>query len=312
MAGGDGVVRDQVKQCIQGCGSRAGFVPWIYAISAKIRVTTLEKMAASAVEMSLAVIDSVKLFRQEVVSVNLDPTVWLEAMGCEIGWGVSGPAIIAVPDSLPNPEDIADADRVRVVLEAIDRVRGSLPPGKLIGCGMVGPATLARSLGLGTRPDRSEEFMVGEFVTEAVRSICSKPIDLLVLMEDEHVGSDDLGYWSSKGHYAAVQRMAHYFSVAVILLARSVPNIKGDEPGLNEYDGLVAGIPGSWYGAEGHEKPLKGIVVPGFGTGSCRLDQVESFLEEGCFLTHTWDVASGTDLGDLQRDIAAINSFLRM
>ncbi len=305
-------MRDQVKQCIQGQGGSAGFIPWIYSISAKIRSTTLEKMAASAVEMSLAVMDSVKLFRQGVVSVNLDPTVWLEALGCEVAWGELGPAITAVPDSLPMPEEIADSDRVRVVLEAIDRVRGSLPPEKVIGCGTVGPVTLAQSLGLGTRPDRSEEFMVGEFVTEAVSSICSKPIDLLVVMEDDPVSGDDISYWSSKGYYESVQRVAHHFSVAVILLARSISRIKGDEPGLNEYDGIVAGISGEQHGAAWQGKPMKGIVVPEFGTGSCRLDKLRSFLKGGgCFLTHAWDVASDTDPGDLNKDIAAINNFLR-
>ena len=90
--------------------------------------------------------------------------------------------------------------------------------------------------------------------------------------------------------------MAQYFSVAVILLARSASRFKGDEPGFNEYNGLIAGLAGYGEPLEWHEQPMKGIVAPGFGTGSCNVDKVESCLEEpGCFPTSSWDVSVDTD-----------------
>ena len=185
-------MHDRFHQVIHGHGNRAAFIPWIYSVAAKVRSITLEKMASRPIEMSLAVTECARLFGQQVVSVNLDPTVWLEAVGCQVEWRKSGPAIIGVRDSLPNPEEIADADQAKVGLEAIDRVRGALPPGNLVACGAIGPATLAWSLGLDAQPARMEEFMVGELVTEIARLVCSKPIDLLVVMEDVPVSNDAL------------------------------------------------------------------------------------------------------------------------
>ena len=196
-------------------------------------------------------------------------------------------------------------------MEAIERVRGALPAEKLIACGSVGPATLAHCLELDVRPDRMEEFMVGEFITEAVKLICSKPIDLLVGMEDDFTCDDILGYWSSKGHYSRIQRMAHYFSKAVILLARSASSFKWDDSEFNEYDGLIAGLAKPIDAAGPPAKPVRGIVVPQFGTGHCNPKQVEPLPEAGtCFLTHSWDLAADTDLGDLQKDITAVRNFI--
>jgi hypothetical protein len=305
-------MNDHVHRLIKGHGSRAGFIPWIYGPAARVRSTTLEKLAASPLEMSLAAADCAKLFDLDVVSVNLDPTVWLEAAGCDVQWRESGPAVSGVRESLLNPEAIANADRPQVVLEAIDRVRGALPAAKLIACGSVGPATLALALGLESPLDRMDEFMVGEFITEAVKLICSKPIDLLVVMEDDSAGDDNLSYWSSKGHYSRIQRMAHYFSKSIILLARSASSIKGDDPQFNEYDGLVVGSAGPTEAAGPHAKPVQGIVVPEFGTGHCNPEQVEPLPEAGtCFLTHSWDLAADTDLGSLQRDIGAVRSMIK-
>ncbi len=57
---------------------------------------------------------------------------------------------------------------------------------------------------------------------------------------------------------------------------------------------------------------VKGVAVDGFGSGSVVFpDGLDALEKEAYFLTTPWDLHSDCEFTDVQRDLAAIESFLR-
>ena len=247
-------------------------------------------MAHDGALMAAAVTECTRLFDPLVVCVNLDPTVWAQACGCEIGWDDGAPIVRAPPAGAPDPDALVDSERVQVVFDAITRVKGAFPA-KTIACGVSGPATLATALGLDQPISKSGQFMVGELITEATRALCENGVDLIVIMEDPAQGDAELENWISGGHYGRIHKVAHHYSVETLLLS---PGLTSAPEDLNALDYVATSM---------------GIVLDGFGTGTCDSDSIALGDLDGSsarwFLTTAWDVDPAADLGALQHDMKA-------
>lgn len=131
-----------------------------------------EKMAKLAIE-------SQRLTGIENVRVPFDFVVEPEALGCEIRWGEKPDSVPSVikhpykdPEKLKKPEELLEAGRIPIVLEAIRLVRREVGDALPISSLVLGPFTLAGELaGLNEiliwtlkKPEYVEEFV--KFSTE--------------------------------------------------------------------------------------------------------------------------------------------------
>jgi hypothetical protein len=284
------------------------FVPWLYAIAAKIRQVSLREMALDASVMAAAVIDSGKLFNSPVLCMNFDPTLWGEAAGCSTNWEGALPLIEPGGSPDPNPDAVRESVRVTTLVEAIGRVKGAMPQSKLV-CAVAGPATIARLLEFENPVSRMDQFTVGELVTEFVTVLCENKIDNVILVEDAQIDDHALAPWVEGKQYSRIARLADHYSAETTLLC---PQASLDEDQTREFDAFtyVVGQPEKTIQAK-LTNAAKGLVVSGFGTGSVSLPAgLETLEEGGYFLTTAEDLDAEADFSEIQLDIATVTAFL--
>jgi len=284
------------------------FVPWLYAIAAKIRQVDLREMAADPAVMASAVIDSGKLFGTPMLCMNFDPTLWGEAAGCSTDWDSSPPCIAAGGSADPNPDLVRESARIATLINAIERVKGAMPQ-RQVACAIAGPATIAGFLELGHPVSRMDQFTVGELVTEYVNVLCEARIDNIVIVEGPQIDDDALAPWVEGNHYSRIAKLANHYSAATTLLC---PQASLTVEQTREFDSLtyvVAQVERTIEADLSHAG--KGLMVGGFGSGSVTIPRGLDALEDGgYFLTTPWDLDPESDFTDIQNDIAAVSSFL--
>ena len=286
------------------------FLPWIYSISSRIHQVELREMAYDPNVMSAAVVECAELFNPKVVSVNLDPTVWAEAVGCEVAWGNGFPVITDSSGFTPNPDVLLECERVKVLRDAIERTRASIP-NSLLACAINGPGMLSALLPTDEPMSDSEVFLIGECVSEAARMVCETGVDLLVVMEEQAINNKVIEYWLKRGIYHQVGKISAYYSIATVLLS----------PGYEYSEALMvdSSTIGYWIGRTENirpsgvnGRPLFGHIVNGFGAGRCELEDIRKILKRlPGFLTTQWDLDPDTDLTSVHRDASTVRKFLR-
>ncbi len=285
------------------------FIPWIYSISSRVHQVELREMAYDPNVMSTAVLECAELFNPKVISVNLDPTVWAEAVGCEVAWGNGFPVITDSSGFTPNPDVLLECERVQVLRDAIERTRASIP-NSLLACAINGPGMLSALLPTDEPMSDSEVFLTGECVSEAARMVCETGVDLLVIMEEKAINNSVIEYWLMRGIYRQIGKIAAYYSVATVLLS----------PGYEYSEALVAetNTIEYWIGntenirhSSVNDRSQFGHIVNGFGAEHCELEDMRKLLKRlPGFLTTPWDLDPDTDLTSVHRDVSTVRKFL--
>lgn len=284
------------------------FAPWFYAIASNIRQVGLREMALDASLMASGVIDSSKLFNPPVLCMNFDPTLWAEAAGCSTDWECVPPSIKSGGSPDPNPDSVRESARITTLIEAIERVKGTMPQ-QALGCAMAGPATMAKFLELDQPVSPMDQFTVGELITEYVNVLCENRITNIAVVEDAQIDDQALAPWVEGKHYTKIAKLANHYSVETTLLC---PQASLNDEQTREFDSLTYVVTKAdrVIGADLNHA-LKGIPVDGFGTGRVSLPAGLEALKKGSyFLTTLWDLDPESDFTNIQKDIATVSSFL--
>ncbi|MGI9324564.1 MAG: uroporphyrinogen decarboxylase family protein [Pseudomonadales bacterium] len=289
-------------------GLQGKFIPWHYAIAANIRQVSLQEMAVDAQLMASAVIDSAKLFNPPALCMNFDPTLWAEAAGCATDWGSLSPCTMPGGSADPNPDLVRECPRVTTLIDAIQRVKGTLPQQPL-ACAMAGPATIAYSLEIGQPASTMDQFTVGELITEYVNVLCEHRIDNLVVIESANIEDHELAPWVASKQYSRIAKLANHYSVDTTLLC---PQASLNEEQIREFDAFTFVVANAEQTIQAKlTHAIKGITVDGFGSGHVTLPSGLDALQKGqYFLTARWDLDPESDFANVQQDIATVTSFL--
>ena len=284
------------------------FAPWLYGSASAIRQVSLRDMALDGSLMAAGVIDNARLFNLPYVCVNFDSALWGEVAGCDINWEGDSPSVNIGGSEDPNPDTVRDAPRIQVLIEAIERVRGTLPE-KKICCVIAGPATMGKYLEFGGQPSSLDQFTVSELITEYVNILCENKVDNIIITEDHTIDDSALAPWVEGSHYSRIAKLANHYSAETTLLC---PNASLDESQIAEFDSLtyVIGDPNETIKAT-LPQSTKGLIVDNFGTGKASLPlDIESVESGTYFLTTSGDLGVTVDLAMIQKDIEVISSQL--
>lgn len=287
---------------------RGTFTPWLYAIGTKIRQVSLREMAQDASVMAAGAIGSAKLFKTHSVCVNFDTTLWAEIVGCTVNREIDPPNVEKGGSPNSNPDEVRVSDFVKTLVEAIGRVKGALPEYEVL-CAICGPATLAGYLEVSAPVSRTDQFTIGELLTEFVNILCENNIQNIVILEDEHIGDDELIPWIEGGHYARIAKLAQHYAVETTFLCSAATL---NEQQLEAFDlfTYVAGDAKSTIRAK-FENAIKAVSVGDFGTGNVTIPEGLEELDSGSYMVTTeWDLDPSHEFEDIQSDVATIRAFL--
>ena len=284
------------------------FTPWLYAIASKIRQVSLQEMTYDAGVMAAGVIDSGKLFKPPAICINFDTTLWAEAVGCVVNRDSDQPIVEPGGSADPNPDTIRESKLIVALLEVIGRVKGTMVNSQIV-CAIPGPATLANHLDIPSPITKSDQFIIGELITEYVNILCSNNVENILILERPNRNDEDLSQWIEGNHYARIVKLAEHYTVETTLLC---PGASMNELQVKAFDGFtyVAGNPVGTMSAP-FENAAKAISVCNFGTGKVTIPEgVEKLARGSYLLTTEWDLDPSCDFKDIQSDIAVVSEFL--
>lgn len=282
---------------------QGNFVPWLHAIGATLRQTSLQALAGDPAAMASAVVDTAKLFNTPVVCANFDHSLWAEAAGCSTDWGGALPVTAPGGSADPNPDAVRGSERLTTLIQALERIKGAMPQAPL-ACAVTGPATLCQLLQLDAS-SRLDQFTVGELMTEFVTILCENPVDHVIIAEGADLDDAALAPWMAGKHYSRIAKLAQHYDKATTGLCPSASLSDDQLAELNQLT-YVIGEPSATIGAE-LANATKGIAVTGFGTGAVALPESLDQLADGSyFLTTAGDADPTSEIEAIQADLAAI------
>lgn len=188
-----------VKALVEGKPpARRLFMPLIFALAAKLEDVPLSNFVANPTKIANSLVAIYQRLRPDGVTCYFDLLVIAEALGCQLDWGTSPPALQAPTREaalkmLRQPlGEVKRRGRLPVALEVVHRVQGMLRNGPALVVGLPGPLRVAqqtlgqdvlRALAKG-QDDALDGFeTLVEITLSVARAFCLAGADLLYFDE---------------------------------------------------------------------------------------------------------------------------------
>ncbi|MFH1150748.1 MAG: uroporphyrinogen decarboxylase family protein [Actinomycetota bacterium] len=309
-------------------GADGGAVaPLVFTYASRIRGLKVREMMSDPTLLANALADALELFDYDAVLASFDLTLEAEALGCEVEWNGSGPAVsgnLPAAKDLPDAAGIQEKGRLPVAVEVIRRLVAVHGRDRAVMAAITGPLTLFRHLdgrslseALAADEDRALDVLdvAGEVVTSMAQLYGDLGLDAVILAEEAVRSETETGLEEVMPVYGSLWDIARYFNQASVFLpggyapeqvAGPICTAGADCVMLWDAEGLEAARE-----AAGPGLALGGGVPP----GALSADPGEIFgMVERCvkgagpsgyFVSTGWEVPLGANLESLHAMVAA-------
>lgn len=278
-----------IEECLQHCHPP---LPWIFEYAAIIENEDPAEMYTDPGVLARSLAGCAELFGLPAVTTSFDTTLEAEAMGCRIdeSGSVTG-CISSFEEAIAiDPEDVLSHDRIACVLDAIERLIGSITGTSVLGA-LTGPQCLVEHVLTGDVDEETTEeawFVANDVQMDLANAYLDRGVDGLVVLEPDGP-QETITYEDA---IVPLQNLAEHFGIPTILVQEGVTEADIEQASAYGFDAICGSTTDPTSAAMVAENRdivlgvgLSDKVFIGGGVNKALTD-----LPEGTIPTSTWKV----------------------
>lgn len=298
--------------------SRPLFIPLVFTLAAKLEDIPLPTFLTNPTKLANALTAVHRHLHTDGVACYFDFTLRAEALGYQLDWRTTPPAIIAPPPkNVSNllqisPQELEQRGRIPVALEVVRRLRATLRDEPALLVGLAGPIRLGQQLDgpdfadrLAAHDDLAESLfydLIDSVTVPLVQAFCRAGADIIFLSEVP-VSPNVFDSWQTS--LETVWNVIHFHEVLPVL-------------SVNETE-----LPAVLDGAPLICRPPEALAIPllsnhPFGLALPKVEALPASLEQWltsgrCAMITTQDeISYQTKIQDLERIVNTMRSAVKI